>query len=89
LDAIERGDLSSLGRLPDGLRQAMLGRVAAEFVAGMHTAFVVAAVGGLLSGVVTLAYMRVRPRHRLGRVARVRSRETRPVPRHALARITR
>jgi EmrB/QacA subfamily drug resistance transporter len=89
LDAIERGDLSRLWRLSDGLRQATLGRVAEEFVAGMHTAFVVAAVGGLLSGVVALAYMRVRPRHRLGWVASVRSRGPQPMPRHVPARTTR
>lgn len=58
LDAVGRGDVSGLAALPPGVREAMTGRVAAEFVAGMHGAFVVAAAGGLLSAVVALLAIR-------------------------------
>jgi EmrB/QacA subfamily drug resistance transporter len=58
LDAIGRGDLSQRAGLPPALRAATLDRVAAEFVNGMHYAFLVAALGGLLSALVALAAMR-------------------------------
>lgn len=86
LEAIERGDLSRLSGLSADLRQATLERVATEFVAGMHTAFLVAALGGLLSGIVAFTWMRVRPRHVLGRVAPLGSQLSPPPPRHVLVR---
>ncbi len=58
LDSIGRGDISPIRVLPEEIRQAMLARVAQEFVAGMHGAFLVAAAGGLMGGLVALAFMR-------------------------------
>ncbi|MBI1758700.1 MAG: DHA2 family efflux MFS transporter permease subunit [Actinobacteria bacterium] len=58
LAALGRGDASVLRGLPAGVREEVTARAAQEFVAGMHGAFAVAAAGGLLSGVVALAYIR-------------------------------
>jgi EmrB/QacA subfamily drug resistance transporter len=57
LDAIGRGDVSQFRGLPGEIGQAALARAAQEFVNGMHAAFVIAAVGGLLAGVVALLWM--------------------------------
>jgi len=75
LNAINRGDFSSLRELPEELRAATAHQVATEFVVGMHTAFVVAAVGALLCGLITFIFMQTRPRHRLYRVTRTRPQE--------------
>lgn len=61
LDAIGRGDATPLRALPDGLREATMQRVAAEFVNGMHGAFLLAAAGGLISGLVALWWLRPHP----------------------------
>jgi DHA2 family methylenomycin A resistance protein-like MFS transporter len=58
LDAIGRGDVAPVRMLPEGLRQATAARVAEEFVNGMHGAFLVAAAGGLISGLVALWFLR-------------------------------
>lgn len=58
LDAVGRGDVTPFRALPAGLRRAALSRVAQEFVTGMHGAFLVAALGGLISGMVALVYLR-------------------------------
>jgi DHA2 family methylenomycin A resistance protein-like MFS transporter len=58
LDAIGRGDSSAMGNLPQAIRATISSRVSAEFVVGMHWAFVVAAVGALLGGVVALLFFR-------------------------------
>jgi DHA2 family methylenomycin A resistance protein-like MFS transporter len=58
LDAIGRGDVAPLRVLPEPLRQDMIGRAAQEFVNGMHGAVVVAALGGLVSAVVALIWLR-------------------------------
>jgi EmrB/QacA subfamily drug resistance transporter len=70
LDAIGRGDVTPLRGLPDGLRQVTIARAAQEFVTGMHGAFLVAAAGGLISGLIALFWMpwlartpAYRPRH--------------------------